>query len=396
MPSTPPPPESAIPAIIWQHAEEVLSAEDEAARLAAGPLRNQLDQILQTFRLRWVREYGTFRSQQSGRDFIGFMADLSAALSAVHVDPAPALIAAAGEAQALGVRQAFIEAGLDPVERAVVLDLALHDYANGIAEKASELVDRAARMAATVRKGSFTAVTRTVSVAEQGANQIDRAARTITNEQVNDGIGDVAEELGARELWVAERDACVHCLALSGHLSDPETGLFDASLTFGGKPITWLPGATEQPGGAWSGGELDGPPRHPNCRCRKSPWFGHDTAGAESITHDWAGAIAEARANGDQVAEDAAHRAAAAARRSAATDLPAALRREAERSVLNGWALPSEPNSTRTKAAEQLLSKVAGRGGFAPSGWKVPASVRKGAEKDLKKGTFHTRSFPGP
>jgi hypothetical protein len=375
-----------VPAVIWQHADEMLSAEDEAARLAAGPLRNQLEDILQAFRLRWVREFGPLgsRVQQTGPAFVQLMADLGAELSAVQADPAPAILTAAGRSQALGIRQAFVEAGLDPVERPVVLDLAVHDYANGIAEKASELVDRASRMAATVRKGSFAAVTSTVSVAEQGANQIDRAARTVVNEQANNGIGTVAKELGARELWVAERDACVHCLALSGHLADQETGLFDASLTFGGKPLDWLP----EDG-------LTGPPRHPNCRCRKTLWFGHDAAGAASITHDWAGAIAEAQARGDQVAEDAAHKAAAAARKSAAFDLPAALRREAERSVLKGWALPSEPSSTRVQAAERLLSKVAGRGGFSPSGWKVPTSVRKGAEKDLKKGTFRTRSFPG-
>ncbi|MGH3637002.1 MAG: hypothetical protein ACRDTS_23550, partial [Mycobacterium sp.] len=118
-----------------------------------------------------------------------------------------------------------------------------------------------------------------------------------------------------------------------------------------------------------------------NCRCRLSPWFGHDTEGALSITHDWAGAIAEARTKGDMVAEAAAHKAAEAARQSASFDLPAALRREAERSVLKGWATPSEPNSVRTQAADRLIARIDNRGGYAPSGWRVPKSVKTQTER---------------
>lgn len=387
----------AVPPIIRQHDDEALSAEQDAAKASAGPVHDQLDAIVKAFTLRWVRLFGELRSQQAGQVLGGVLRDLRAALATVVVNPTAALRKAARQAFTLGRQQAFTEAGLDVVELAdAPVDPETAGYIRRVVAAARRLIARAVALAGSVRRGSFAVVNRIMSVARQAANRIDRAARTVTNIKVNAGIKAVTKELRARDLWVAERDACVTCLALSGHLSDPETGLFDDSLTFGRRPVKWLPGATEQPDGKWAGGELDGPPRHPNCRCRTTPWFGHDTAGAESITHDWAGAIAEARANGDLVAEAAAHKAAAAARKSAAIDLPAALRREAERSVLNGWALPSEPNSTRMDAAERLLSTVAGRGGFSPSGWKVPTSVRKGAEKDLKKGTFHTRSFPGP
>lgn len=397
--TTPPTPLSSVPALVWRHADDALRAEEAAAKQVAGPLRNQLDDILQDFRLRWVRTFGKLTGQQSGPVFNRLLFDLGTALSQVSPgDPVTELIRAATDGHALGVRQGFIEAGLDAVPRPVVLDLATYDYAAGVADSAQGLVDRAARIAPTLQRGSFTAVQQTIAVAQQGANQFDRAARTVTNEQINAGISTVTDELGGTPLWIAERDACATCLALSGHLAD-EHGEFDLDATFGSQATAWTP----------EDGILDGPPRHPNCRCRLSPWFGHDTAGAESITHDWSSAIADAQGMRHQAillgdregiananrAIDAAHAAAAAARKSAAFDLPAALRREAERSVLKGWALPSEPNSIRSKAAERLLNRIAGNDGRAPSGWQVPKSVRKGTEVDLKKGRFHTKPFPG-
>lgn len=406
---TPPPADSAVPPIVWQHADDVLVAEDEAARAVAGPLRNQLDEILAAFQLRWVREFGPLasRDQQDSPGFRRLMADLAIALTRLPVNPVAAILDQAERATALGVRQGYTEAGLPATALDLTVPPETADYAGGVSDAAAQLLDRAARMATTRQRGSFAAVTQTLAAAQQAPNTLDRAARTVVNERINAGISAVTKEVGGRELWIAERDACVHCLALSGHLIG-ESGLFDASLTFGGKPLSWLPGATIQEDGLYGGGELTGPPRHPRCRCRVTPWFGHDTAGAESITHDWAQAILTAQGNrhaailaGDRWqienanrAIDAAHQAAAAARRSAAFDLPAALRREAERSVLNGWALPSEPVSVRSKAAERLLTRIAAHDGRAPSGWQVPKSVRKGAERDLKKGTFRTRSFP--
>jgi hypothetical protein len=123
-------------------------------------------------------------------------------------------------------------------------------------------------------------------------------------------------------------------------------------------------------------------------------WFGHDTAGAEAVTHDWQGAIADALANQDPVGVQAAHDAAAAAKRSASYDLPRALRREAERSVLKGWALPTEPDRVRTDAADRLLKRISSRAGYTPSGWKVPQSVKKQTERRLNNGTHGATPFP--
>ncbi|PKV95916.1 hypothetical protein ATK30_6849 [Amycolatopsis echigonensis] len=377
-----PPSDSVVPPLIFRHDAEALALEDEAARMAAGPLRNQLDDMVQEFRLRWVREFGTLRTKGDGSILLRLLHDLAQALSGVSFDPHTALLDYATRAQQLGVTQGFTEAGLEAADLPTPLPLATHTYVAGVVAAARDKVATAARIAPTLTGTFNQTVVTAATPAQHAANIVDRAARTLTNEHLNQGITTVADQVDGTPLWIAERDACVHCLALSGHTPGPD-GLFDASATFGKHPLGWLPE-----------GGLTGPPRHPRCRCRITIWFGHDTAGAESITHDWAGAIAEARANGDVVAEQAAHTAAAAARRSAAYDLPAALRREAERSVLKGWALPSEPDSVRTDAADRLLTRITNRAGYSPSGWKVPASVKKQTQRRIDKGTHGATPFP--
>ena len=44
--ATPQGPESVVPALIWAHADEALTLEDEAARMSAGALRNQMLDLL--------------------------------------------------------------------------------------------------------------------------------------------------------------------------------------------------------------------------------------------------------------------------------------------------------------------------------------------------------------
>lgn len=392
-----PTPASAIPALIFQHDAESLALEDEAARMAAGPLRNQLADLLAAFHSRWVALFGGKpRAVGGGRLVVPFLADLRAALQQLDVSAQGVLADYAAKAHDLGIAQGYAEAGLERVP----LQSAPTVVSRQLAQRAEQDARRAVRTSwiavAGLKDPSWPNVRDATAPASQAANILDRAARTVANTEVNAGISRVADELQGEPLWIAERDACVHCLALSGHLIGPD-GLFDPGLTFGTKPLNWLPE-----------GGLTSPPRHPNCRCRITIWFGHDTAGAESITHDWASAIADAQGMrhqaillGDRAgienanrAIDAAHKAAAAARQSASFDLPAALRREAERSVLKGWALPSEPDSVRVRAADRLIARINSRNGFSPSGWKVPKSVKTQTEKRLDKGTFGATPFP--
>lgn len=381
---TPPsqPSRDAVPPLIFQHDAEALALEDEAALMSAGVLHNQLQDITRRFAQRWVTRWRRFREKADGPEATQLTDDLSQALAGLHIDPSGPLLDYANRAARLGVQQGFVEAGLDARELDVPTPFTMTARVAGVAAAAQRRIDRAASMASTLTPGTFNqTVLVPVGQARQAAAVVERAARSIVNEQLNAGLSAAAKTVGALEIWVAERDACLTCLAVSGH-SVGENGTFADGTAFGGYRAQH------------AGIGFVAPPAHDNCRCRLTVYFGHDTAGAESITHDWAGAIEEARERGDVVAEEAAHRAAEAARRSAAFDLPSALRREAERSVLHGWALPSESSRLRTRAADALLTRISARDGYSPSGWKVPKSVKKSTENRLKKGTFGTTPFP--
>jgi hypothetical protein len=138
---------------------------------------------------------------------------------------------------------------------------------------------------------------------------------------------------GLRVVWVAERDACLVCLALSGHVSDPNQGIgFDEDATFGPHRPTpvWPPGMP-----------LMAPPRHPNCRCRLR------IISADNVL------------------------------------VPEALRREAERSVARGWS-GYDSKRARLHAADRLISRAN----------RLPRSVQDRAAKDVARGTFSDRHKP--
>lgn len=153
--------------------------------------------------------------------------------------------------------------------------------------------------------------------------------RTVAVDSVNEaaaaGVEDAARSLGADGLiWKAERDGCLHCLALSGHIVAVGEG-FPADMTFASKPLRWE--------------HYDGlPPRHPHCRCRTAPVWGDGAAQS------------------------------------------AALKREAMRSVLRGFSLPSESKGVRLSAADRLLRS--GRAG------RLPKTVVELSQAAVARGEF--------
>lgn len=157
---------------------------------------------------------------------------------------------------------------------------------------------------------------------DETTTSLQRIGTTAVNQAATVGAEQVAAQAGAPGLvWVAERDACVHCLGLAGQVST--TGVFDGTVTFGDKPLAWA-------------GFSGLPPRHPHCRCRVVPWAGED-------------------------------------------DLVAlALRREAQRSVVRGWSLPTESNAARLRAAERLLRQ----------GTVLPRSVERYGRDAVRAGGF--------
>lgn len=129
------------------------------------------------------------------------------------------------------------------------------------------------------------------------AHTLERDVVTLVNQAGNEGVA-VASDVNERPtVWVAETNACVHCLAYSGRVTMPGKD-FPGGLTYGSRGLDT--------------GPLRTPPLHPHCRCT-----------LELLN--------------DQSYADA-------------------LRREADRSVLRGFSLESESMRVRVDAAERLLS----------------------------------------
>lgn len=164
--------------------------------------------------------------------------------------------------------------------------------------------------------------------AARARNRTVQTLRWEVNRAANEGRVAEGQRVAAvtgravRKVWVAERDACVHCLGLSGQTVALDGG-FDPAATFdprGALPVF--------------GDGLDAPPRHPNCRCQVTIAPVDDGGFAEG------------------------------------------LRREAERSIANGYALASEPEAVRLAAAEALISR--------PN--RLPRSVVERARRSVARG----------
>jgi len=168
---------------------------------------------------------------------------------------------------------------------------------------------------------------------ERVASRLSAVAATAVNQAASMGVDAVARQSGADGImWIAERDACLTCTALSGQIVRVGER-FPANRTFGDKPLLWH-------------GFTGRPPRHPSCRCRCRPVWGDAQGAAE------------------------------------------ALRREARRSVVRGFSLPSESQAARLRAADRLLRRGAGlpktveaygrdavRAGRFPRGRAVPTGA---------------------
>jgi len=130
------------------------------------------------------------------------------------------------------------------------------------------------------------------------ANAVQRRVTYAVNQAGNEGSTAIADAAGIPTVWVAEFNACRHCLAYSGRVTSPGKK-FPGGLTYGSKGLNT--------------GPLKHPPLHPHCRCTVEPLRSKEYASA--------------------------------------------LRREADRSVLRGFSLESESMGVRIDAAQRLLGR---------------------------------------
>lgn len=294
--------------------------------------------------------------QQAARDA------LNAAAAGLSVDVAAQTTAAVAAAVALALRQEaplLRTMGIDAKTIRVRLNDPVLSQAGQSSERvlldaigdvrqtlAGPLVTRADLEAIAVKVGSV-------------APRVERNVRFLTNRAINQATYQVAASTatlatppltgeppisgnnrsplvaqGMRVVWVAERNACLVCLGLSGHVIDPNSGDgFDEEATFGKRgsvPAVWPFGMP-----------LMSPPRHPNCRCRLRIIAADNTA------------------------------------------VPEALRREAERSVARGWSA-HDSRKARLGAAGRLVQRAN----------RLPRTVNERAAKNVAEGRFSARHRP--
>lgn len=351
--------QQAVTAVTVENAAAVaamLLLERRAIEAASGPLRRRLSDIYRSTSARYVLMFGGLDQPADPVQAQQLVEHLSLDLEQLRrYDPTPALAAALGEARQAGV--AYANRHLpDPVPvDSVPVDEVAQQVVADVPAAISEAVDAAQKFAETLPVTSWDDVQKVVGKASQTATGVERRTSWAVNRANSAAVRKVAAERGALLLWVAEPDACVICLALSGHTIDPTSGEgFDEEATFGkpgSAPDVYPPGEP-----------LMGPPRHNYCRCHPEVWYGPvvPVGGPEETSlYNRPGVGAN-------------------------VDLPAALRREAKRSILYGWSVPSESSTVRLDAAARLLAKGAG----------LPKSVEAKAHAAVKSGKFDNRVHP--
>lgn len=351
--------QQAVSAVTVENAAAVaalLALEKETVTAATGPLRAALRNILRLLSGRYVLMFGSLEHPADPEQAAQLTQILVEELEHIRgYDPTTPLTEYADRARTMGVDYANRYLS-DPVPESEVP--VAPAVARTIAEAPAE-VDRAIVAAQQYAEqtpiADWRGVVQQVGKASQAATGLDRRAAWALAAAKSSSIGEVTAARGAQLLWVAEPDACVVCLALSGHLSDPASGVgFDEFATFGkpgSAPGVWPP---DQP--------LMGPPRHPLCRCVPELWIGPSVpVGGPEETSLY-------------------NRPGVGAR----VDLPAALRREAKRSIVYGWSVPSESGVVRIDAAARLLARGAG----------LPKSVEARGRAAVAAGKFDNRVHP--
>jgi hypothetical protein len=166
----------------------------------------------------------------------------------------------------------------------------------------------------------------------QVRSRAEGQVRWTANEGLNLGVVQVARRLGKSVIWVAERNACLHCLAYAGWSVRPGD-TFPASLTYGDEPL-------RQDG-------VPHPPLHPGCRCQLRLYDGDP--GVPSASRS-------------------------------ALDPAARIAAEARRSVIYGWTDYASEAAT-LRAMDRLLRRGAG----------LPPSVERRARELLRRGQTQDR-----
>lgn len=293
--ATPPAPQEAADVL----AGELLAVTSAATAPTVEALRVGIQVVVAGLVARWVLAFGSVSDAPvdtaAAAPFVDYARDVIAGLT---LDPAAqeALEAAVADAWRLGGDHAAQFAPRNALRSILPTSRVLPDLTGVLAEQRSQAILGIDERALEAR--GFPTVVQSVAKLHRAASRIESNVAYEVTRAANDGVRDTTPP-GWLVMWVAERDACLTCLAYAGQTAAPGSP-FPDGLTFADRPM-----AAHEP--------LIGPPRHPHCRCVLQPLPPTDTA------------------------------------------VPDGLKREARRSVLRGWA-DEDSVKAKLRAADRLLT----------------------------------------
>jgi hypothetical protein len=297
--------------LLDEQAAEILRLEDHGGQLAADAYRQAVAQMVNDLTRRWIMAVGATDAVPTEAQALIVRLWLLERIDGFS-GRAPDLTTLAFQAMAMGVRHGGGQldvAAPDGSKITLTPDRLPRDLRLAVQAVAQSEARQLARARAVLAQPmSYEVAQAATATAANTANIVEGSARWIVNRGVSAGVQQAAKSQRLQTVWRAERDGCVHCMAYSGKV-DRGNG-WPTGLTYGDKPL------------AQPGDNLPAPPLHPRCRCQLSVW-----------SDEWA---------------------------SGSLTLPVALEREARRSIVKGWALESESDPARRRAAARLLARDPG------------------------------------
>jgi len=323
---------------------EVLELEQLAVARVTGRLRRQLQLATQQILALYISLAGGLDQPLPGHLRRSFADAASAIIARVAVTGRDELWALVKQALATGARNAAVSEAVAAALAAGPGRPEVEDWVQSLVDtttsRARAILTAAQALPHILQPADQRTVMTIVARANQALTTLERDTRWAVNAGYNQGVREATDDAGVARVWVAEFDACLHCLAYSGEVAGPGRP-FPRDLTYYVGPDGNLKPLRHPPGLL-----IWGPPLHPNCRCSTEPYLG---------------------SQGYPVAPW----------ESEETSVAQALKREAARSVLRGEAgVDSQPALVR--AASGLLSR----------GTSLPVTVQRRARKAIKAGRF--------
>ncbi|MFF7130390.1 hypothetical protein [Streptomyces sp. NPDC008240] len=299
------------------HTGEVVDLENQIAAHVLRGTDRAFEELIRRILDAWTRAFGGPNHAALSGDLLRRI--LATAQASVRrllgdvADRAPAALAdGLGPALAMGVRQGteFVRAASGRRRRqprVPTVSRVLRGEAHRIRDLVVERRDRALHLLHPDRVSRWSHMLAGLGAARAALPAIRAHIAWVINAAIHEGLDSVVRATAPLRVWVSEADACTVCLAYTGRVVQ-----VDEPFPGG---LSWDP---KQRRARAEG--IDGPPKHPNCRCRAVPW---DDAWTTS-----------------------------------GVPFPLALQREAHRSLAYGTARPSESRTARLRAVRELLRTV--------------------------------------